>query len=212
MLNERVLPRPTKRLYHALLSEPWIEDFYLAGGTAVALHYGHRQSVDLDFFSKKDFDTKVVKMAIRKFGEWEGLKEEECTLVGRVAGTKVSFFTIDEKLLKEPHQDQYIRIADPLDLALMKVTAISDRGTKRDFVDLYVLSKKYLPLVETMRYFDKKYGKKNYNLQHIVRSLGYFGDAEGDRMPRMLIPLTWKEVKEFFHAEAELVARNFLTS
>lgn len=78
---------------------------------------------------------------------------------------------------------------DLLDLALMKIMAISDRGTRRGFVDLYALCHRFKPLDELLGLLPEKYGTWKYNLAHILRSLGYFVDAEEEYMPRMFEPL-----------------------
>lgn len=204
------LPKPTRQLFDWLAQKPYISSFYLAGGTAVSLYYGHRYSQDLDFFTPHGFRSAAIKKKLSEYGQWRGLQQEWRTLVGEVKKTKVSFFTIEDKLLKRPTVYKQIRIAHPLDLALMKILAISDRGTKRDFIDLYILHHQFMPLPDLMLSFAEKYGKHQYNFQHIVRSLGYFADAEMDAMPMMRIQLSWPKIKTFFHQTAEALAKKFL--
>lgn len=85
----------------------------------------------------------------------------------------------------------------------MKIAAISDRGTKRDFIDLYFIIKmeKVLSLDEILRLYDKKFGLLKQNKIHILKSLCYFDDAEQEPMPKMLKDVSWKEVKKFFEEE-----------
>lgn len=82
----------------------------------------------------------------------------------------------------------------------MKVSAISSRGTKRDFLDLYECIQKY-GLKEILRLFDRKYAQTRYSRIHILKSLTFFSDAEKDPMPHMLIGLDWERVKQFFLLE-----------
>ena len=92
-------------------------------------------------------------------------------------------------------------IADPRDIACMKVSAVAGRGTKRDFVDLYAASERY-GLAEIMELFAKKFGEAKYSRVHVLKSLTYFEDAESDPMPDMLVPLSWGEVNKYFAREA----------
>ena len=93
-----------------------------------------------------------------------------------------------------------ISVADPRDIACMKLSAISSRGTKRDFVDLYVASNRY-GLSHLLELFQKKYARIHYNIVHILKSLTYFEDAEKEPMPNMLMTLSWEEVRWFFIRE-----------
>jgi len=205
-----ILPAKTKNLFNKLRAKKFISRFYLAGGTAVALHYQHRHSQDLDFFTTIDFRTSVLKKNLSALGKIKVFKQEQGTLIGEMGGTKISFFILSEKLLRPTTNIGEIRIAHPLDLALMKIMAVSDRGTKRDFFDLYVLCHNLIPLRQLFSYLPKKYGRWNYNLNHIIRSLSYFADAEKDPRPRMLIDLSWKEVKDFFKEETKNITKSLL--
>ena len=97
----------------------------------------------------------------------------------------------------------------PLDLALMKILAISDRGTKRDFIDLYFLCKHVRSLNEFLVLFQKKFGKYDFNIQHIIKSLTYFNDADKGEMPKMYVNIEWQEVKKFFLNQRLTLAQKF---
>lgn len=93
-----------------------------------------------------------------------------------------------------------------MDVACMKLDAISARGTKRDFIDLYmILQERGVSLPDLLRAFSKKYASMHYNLMHVKKSLVYFSDAERDPMPRMIKPLPWRTVKNFFISEGKKV-------
>ena len=83
----------------------------------------------------------------------------------------------------------------------MKISAIASRGTKRDFVDLYVVSQ-HFGLEQSLEWFKKKFAQTNYSIVHVLKSLTYFEEAERDPMPDMLVPLSWEGVKQFFREEA----------
>ena len=91
----------------------------------------------------------------------------------------------------------------------MKIHALEDRGTKRDFVDLYFLAKEF-SLEQILKFYDQKYGVIKEHLYTILRSMDYFADAEIDDLPEMLIPVSWEEVKKFFHDQSLNLARKKL--
>ncbi len=88
----------------------------------------------------------------------------------------------------------------------MKMDAISSRGAKRDFIDLYYICRDGYALKDVFDFYDKKYGRLNSNFVHIQKSLVYFEDAESDEMPRMLKETQWKEVKTYFEREVRKLA------
>jgi hypothetical protein len=90
-------------------------------------------------------------------------------------------------------------VADPHDIACMKISAIASRGTKRDFVDLFVAAQQF-GLPRLLQLFDRKYAQTGYNQLHVLKSLVFFDDAEKDPMPHMLVPLEWQDVKQFLHS------------
>ncbi len=99
-----------------------------------------------------------------------------------------------------------INLASLSDIAAMKVHAIEDRGTRRDFIDVYFLSKQYT-LGQMLDFYQKKYSIPADRLYFTVRALDYFEDAEQESgMPKMLLPVDWEEVKEFFRKETKRLA------
>lgn len=94
-----------------------------------------------------------------------------------------------------------VEVADPRDIACMKLSAIASRGTKRDFIDLYPMARQY-GLTSLLEWFNQKYAEVNYSLTHVLKSLTWFEDADKDPMPDMLAPLLWEDVKRFFNGEA----------
>ena len=210
MINFDFLPPKTRLLLEKLSHQSFIADFYLAGGTAMALFLNHRRSDDLDFFSEKEFNQTILIKKLKEIGDFEGFKNAENTIIGKLDGIKISFFTLPYALLEPAEKQENIAIAQLTDLAAMKILAISDRGTKRDFIDLYWLCQEFKPLEELLSIFQKKFGKYNYNLYHVIKSLVYFEDANTDAMPQMRVNLEWDKVKRFFTGEKEKLAKKFL--
>jgi len=172
----------------------------LAGGTALALQMGHRISYDLDFFTEKDFSVDVAIATVRKTGlPFRVTSEGDGTLNAEINGIKVSLFRYDHPFLENPLVVDGIRIAGILDIAAMKVIAISQRGLKRDFVDLFFILREeaFQTIAEHMV---RRYGAERVPPVHIGKSLVYFADADGNPEPAYIKGKTiaWDDVKSYF--------------
>ena len=203
---EETLSQKSKNSLALLGKTGILKNAYLAGGTALALQIGHRISVDFDFFTEKKFDEKII---IRKLKEsslkFQLLRTSAGTILGSVDKTKFSLFFYDYPLLEKTETFLGIKIVGLKDIAAMKLAAISDRGTKRDFIDLYFLTvvEKAFFLEEIFELYEKKFKLIKQNKIHILKSLVYFEDAEADTMPNMLKPVSWSKVKLFFETEVK---------
>jgi len=174
---------------------------YLAGGTGLALHLGHRRSHDLDFFSRNPVESEALIRSMKTLTGFALASQAPETLHATVQGTKVSFLAYPYSVLFPFTLFLGVNVADPRDIACMKVSAIANRGTKRDFVDLYFVAQRYgLPSV--LGWFKDKYFDVNPSLTHVLKSLTWFEDADDEPMPDMLAPLSWENVKQFFRSEA----------
>lgn len=204
-MHEETLAPKTKRLLIKLENIRWLKDFYLAGGTALALQYGHRQSIDLDWFSEYSIQTKLLMKKISTQGMFQLLNEEENTIEGLLDGVKVSFMTYPYPLLlKKIRYRPTIDLASALDIATMKMGAIAGRNTKKDFIDLYVfLQKESLTLRALFKQLTRKYKNTDIDCYHLYRALTYFTEADQEPMPKMLQVVDWKEVKTFFLHEVK---------
>jgi len=177
--------------------------FYLAGGTAAALHLGHRISVDLDFFGPEAFDSAELAGQLAEVGQFQLDRIAPDTLLGDLMGVKISFFRYRYPMLAEPTIVSAVRIASLPDIAAMKLDAVSRRGTKRDFVDLYFIAQSGISLSDAVAWYQRKYAGLDVNVVHVVKSLAYFADAELDPSPRMLVNFSWDAAKRFFQQEAK---------
>jgi len=176
---------------------------YLAGGTACALQIGHRISVDLDFFTPQEFDSKELIKSLQKIGEFKLDRQSWGTVLGTMEGVKFSIFVYKYPVLFPFESLSNIDILNLRDIAAMKIDAIGTRGIKRDFIDLYSICKKGISLKDALTFYNRKYGKLSSNIIHIQKSLVYFMDAEINPMPKMLKPCKWEEVKRFFEREVK---------
>ena len=189
---------PTLR---ALEQTSVLAGFYLAGGTGLALHLGHRRSRDLDFFSQEEFDADALLERLQRLSGFSLTARAPRTLHTVVQETRVSFLQSGYPLLFPLSAFEACPVADPRDIACMKISAIASRGTRRDFVDLFAASRLF-GLRQLLELFERKFAPARYSMVHLLKSLTYFGDAEKDPMPDMLVSLAWQEVKEFFGREA----------
>ena len=197
------LDSAARELFIGLGQAPWIGDFYLAGGSAAALHLGHRVSVDLDFFSEQAYEVEPLVQQLQILGRLTVQQQSPGTMVGRLETVRISFFAYPYPLLEEPILVDGVRVASLLDIALMKIVAIGQRGRMRDFVDLYFICRAGCSLDELLRRISQKYATVSYPSYHLLRALTYFDDAEGDEPPKMLVDFDWAEVKRFFSEEAQ---------
>lgn len=186
---------------------------YLAGGTALALQLGHRLSYDFDFFTDQPFrETMITQRLSKSLSSFQAEYIEWRTILGWIQKTKFSLFFYEYPLLFDVHESLGVKVADVRDIAPMKIAAIADRGTKRDFVDLYfiIVKKNILTLEECLALYDKKFKLLSQNKLHILKSLTYFDDAETSGELEMLEPVDWKAVKKFFQQETIALSKKIL--
>lgn len=168
-------------------------DLRLVGGTSLALQIGHRKSVDLDFFGHLPIPSAEVELALQAFGP--------VTIRGRgqriqgyaVADVLVDFVDYPYPWLGPPVQSEGLRLASCRDIAAMKLAAITNRGSKKDFIDLAFLLEAFT-LAEMLAFYEEKFA--DGGLFTVCKSLSFFDDADADPMPRMLRPCDWPDVKQ----------------
>ena len=201
MWRREVITEAVERTLQDLQRVSATGNSYLARGTGLALHLGHRRSMDLDFFTRKPFDPEDILGKIEPLGGLRVLTKDVETLHLTIGETKVSFFGYRYPSLFPCESLFEVKVADPRDIACMKISAIAGRGNKRDYIDLYAVSEHH-GLEQILAWFKVKYAQANYSMVHILKSLTYFEEAEKDPMPDMLVNLTWETVKHFFTTEA----------
>lgn len=184
----------TKQVLDKVKKVQIIEGFYLAGGTGLALQFGHRKSIDLDFFTKT-YPKKEILISALAYLKPKIIQDAPNTLDLTIEGVKVSFLEYKYPLLEKFTEYEGVKVAPPIDIACMKVTAISSRGSKKDFIDLHFILQKY-SLEELFTAFNKKYQKVEFQKLHILKSLIYFSDAEADPSPDLIKEVNWNSVKE----------------
>jgi len=210
--HTQILPRKTRQALEFLSTKDWIgQKWYLAGGTALALYEAHRTSLDLDFFHpEKTFNLNRLLSYISG-DEWNVDFAEEGTVFASVFGAKVSFIAYPFFIPKQTLQNfGAIYVLGARDIAVMKIIAISQRGRKRDFVDLYWYVINREPLSDILRRLPEQYPTVAHDYHHILKSLMYFEDANEDPMPKILFEAAWPGIKKYFEKEVPRITKEFL--
>lgn len=189
--------------------------YYLAGGTGLALHLGHRFSVDLDFFSadasavgaddradlRTAFDDPTLTIAY----------DQDATFVANWRGVGISFFRLNlYPLVQEYVLVEDVQIASVSEIGAMKLAAIIARGTRKDLVDLYFILQT-VPLQTVFEVAAVKYASIRSFPVSTIRALAYFPDAESLPMPQMIDRTPWSKMRRFLEHQALEAGRQRLT-
>lgn len=193
MLHLETVPQSTLDLVIELCALPQLSAFALAGGTALALRFGHRKSIDLDFFCPQRFDSQKLADELRALVGFEATNVNSAGTAGSIRDVKCDFVCYRYELLEPYETIESVRLHSLRDNIAMKLSAMSNRGAKKDFFDVHRLIREFgLPsLLEMCR--------AKYALQEpfiVLRSLVYFDDAEPQFDPESLDGTTWDQVKE----------------
>lgn len=193
MLSFQTIDPDTLELLKFLSVQPELRRTRLVGGTSLALQYGHRQSVDLDFFGRLPEDINNLIDAVRRAGNITIVNQSKIILQTTVNQVKVDFVDYSRyKWIDDPVVENELVLASDRDIAAMKINAIIGRGSRKDFIDLYVLLQHY-SLSDILSFYQQKYPE--YSEYRALLSMTYFDDAEMQDMPRMFIDTTWDDMK-----------------
>ncbi len=189
-------------------------NFYLGGGTAIALQLGHRRSVDFDWFIAGDFDPLSFAQKLRE--QIPSFVTEQIspgTLHGRLTGVRLTFLAYRYPLLEPlvPWPAAGCELASLDDLACMKLVAVAQRGTKKDFVDIHALGRGQFPLEKMLDLYKRKYDIQD--VVHLLYALTYFNDADNEPLPQMLRAANWQTIKDDIEEwVAEIINPSFTTT
>lgn len=193
-LHVEILQEDQRKLLRKLEGLELPVVYYMAGDTALALQIGHRQSMDFDFFVPGDIPKMELLSVLRDAGTFELFSESKNTIHGQLDGVQVSFISYKYEFVGDLVKYGSIELAGLHDIACMKLDAISSRGTRRDFIDLYHILKQ-MPLEMILDDYDKKTVGSGLSRYQLLKSLVYFEDAEQQPMPKMLNAVNWDDVK-----------------
>lgn len=204
----------TRDAFHLLNGLELTKNYYLARGTGLALHIGHRFSVDSDFFSE---DVNAVgpdqRSALRSVVDDSTLEivyDKDSTFVVTWRGVGISFFRLNMyPLVRSTVLVNGVRLASVDEIGAMKLAAIINRGTRKDRVDLYFILRQVF-LDALFQVASVKYARVRSFPVNAIRALSYFDDAESLPMPQMIDKTPWSKMKKFLEAKAMEAGRQKL--
>ena len=206
MLSLQTVQPDTLELLKTLMRLPILSDLRLVGGTALALQYGHRRSVDLDFFGHTTENVDELTEAIREeVGHIQTLSATKRIKVYNIQNVKVDIVNYDYPWIDDAVIEGDIRMASPKDIAAMKVNAVIGRGTKKDFIDIFFLLQHYT-FDELLQFYKKKY--PDGSEFRALLSMAYFADADLQAMPYMYENIEWSDIKQRIRKEQEQYNNN----
>ena len=192
MLHHETIEPHTLELLKKLLELPVLSNTRLVGGTALALQIGHRVSVDIDLFGEIQTDRTDLLQQLSPVGKVLQLKESPNIHIFSIDGIKVDIVNYPYPWLFPFKTGNNIRLAALEDICAMKLAAVTGRGSKKDFIDIYFLLQQF-SLKEMLTLYSRKYADGSTFL--VLKSLSYFEDAETDPCPFMLTDTDWETVK-----------------
>ena len=195
MLQTQTVKKETFRLLKTLMDDEKLRDFYLVGGTALALYMGHRESVDIDLFSQQLFDVKELERYFILKYEFQTQRTSDITLIGEMYSVKVDCIGYNYPLIEPAQEYDGVRMYSMSDIAAMKLSAISQSGKRlKDFVDVAFMSSR-MSLQEMLKAFEKKF--PNTSVMTAVRGITYFDDIDfSGKIDLMSGKFKWKTVKK----------------
>lgn len=211
MLQTQTVEPATLELLKKLQQEPLLATFNLVGGTALALRVGHRKSVDLDLFTREEFDLEEVKsMLIEKY-DLKVSFERQQTLKGFIGGVMIDCIRFNYPHLQAPDKIDGVRLESIPDIIAMKLSAIAQNGTRiKDFIDIATLSTKY-SFDEMLQFYADKFS--NANIVMPAKALTYFDEINFDESVVMTSgKFDWKNVAKRLQDMAKNPQKVFQTN
>jgi hypothetical protein len=205
-MHPKVLGADGWRMVRTLVRAGRTEGWVLAGGTGLALQLGHRISQDLDFFRASPFAPAELAAGLAGLGRVLVQGRSAGTLHVTLDGLRVSFLAAEAPLLFAGTPYRGLALADPRDIAVMKVIAIGGRGSRKDFVDLFFYLRGGGSLEGIFALIRRRFAGVDYNDYHLLRSLVFFDDAETEPMPRMIRGTAWSGIKSAIVTEVKRLA------
>lgn len=201
-----------REIMSAFAETPLANEFYLAGGTALALQLGHRLSVDLDYFSQTQSDIPALAEPLRRaLKDFAPVLSDSSwgNLVFLAGDVRVGFYGYGYDLVRPLNQTEAGRLASMQDIALMKMDALLARASRKDFYDLYFIGKR-ISLREVFDLAPQKYPSVRDFEAQVVKHMVYFERAEQETPPQMIEALEWDAVKDWFRKQAKDLGSSWL--
>jgi predicted nucleotidyltransferase component of viral defense system len=200
MLQTQTVVPELVELLKKIMKEEIFSNYFLVGGTSLALQIGHRNSVDIDLFGNQEINHDFFFKQLNTFGKTEISKSSKNILITEVEGIKVDFVNYQYQLLENPIEIDGIRMLSKKDIAAMKLNAITGRGSKKDFIDLYFLLQEF-SLKQMIGFYNQKYFDGSEFL--LYKSLNYFEEADIQPQPKVFKEFDWDEAKKYILGEVK---------
>lgn len=193
MLYYSTIEPETLELLKKLQQLSSLQNTRLVGGTALALQIGHRKSIDIDLFGNITAEEDILIEELKTLGTLKIIKNSKNVRIYLLNNIKVDLVNYAYPWLENAVYEDDICMAGLKDIAAMKLAAVTGRGSKKDFIDICCLSRKYT-LKEMLSFYAEKYPEGSDFM--VLKSLSYFEDAEQDPNPNMQQNLTWEQAKK----------------
>ncbi len=196
MLHKEAVESTTLDILNRLQSKEYLEGFYLAGGTGLALQFGHRRSLDIDLFSNFNFDVDVLLENLNNDFDFHLFLSAKNTIKGSINNVQVDILAHRYSLVSEPVKLDNIIVLSLQDIAAMKLNAISTSGQRvKDFIDVYYLLREF-SMADLIEFYKVKYEQNS--VVNVLKSIVYFNDVDLADWPQMIADpdLKWDDVKK----------------
>ncbi|HWR33516.1 MAG TPA: nucleotidyl transferase AbiEii/AbiGii toxin family protein [Chitinophagaceae bacterium] len=190
-----IIAPETFRLVQQLQAIPELKEFHLVGGTALSLQLGHRNSIDIDLFTKNEFEaTDIINLLQADFSVTATLVRKG-TLLAVVNNIKTDFIQHSYPLIKPPFAEEGISFLSKEDIAGMKFHAVIQSGKRlKDFIDMYFLLE-HFSMKQMLEFYSAKYTFSNPMIA--MKAINFFDDIdENIDPPKLLKPLSVKKITE----------------
>ena len=193
MLQPGVLEPGTLAHLKTIMTRKEFSQFVLVGGTALAIQIGHRLSVDLDFFSDQKFDSDEILYQVSQLGKANEVFRNSIMIRLELDGIKIDFVHYPYPFIEKCVFFDEVKMASKQDICAMKLAAVTGRGLKKDFYDIFFLLKDF-SFKQMIFFYEKKYTNRNYF--QMMKSILWFDDADNSEQPVMLEKCpSWDEIK-----------------
>ncbi len=195
MIMNPAVSHALAQILRQLSQTPCLNAFALGGGTSLALRFPFRISLDADYFTETPFNSDELLLEIRThFSQVDLVNKTKGSLCSLISGIKVEFFHHPYPRLMPTDELEGLNLLSIADVAAMKVNAVTNRGSKKDFSDLYMLESNSFTLAQSVDSFCQKYGESSRLLA--LRSLAWFEDAEHEPSPHYLTEISWSQIRQ----------------
>ncbi len=190
-----VISPQTFKLIQELQRLPELKEFYLVGGTALALQLGHRNSIDIDLFSQNDFTAEEIEELLKPKFTFTTTLARKNTILAVVNNIKTDFIKHPYPFVLPPITEENITFLSKEDIAAMKFHAIIQSGKRlKDFIDIYYLLQ-YFSMQQMLGFFVQKYNYSNPMIA--MKAINFFDEIdENIDPPKLLKPVTVTQIKK----------------